>query len=441
LANKIPYSSGEASKRFLRGPAGPSVEEAKAEMIAAAEPATSTRLGAKVPAHIEQARAQSGMPAQETPTPQPARQNVKPKSTRMADTLRNRALNKIRHLGLPTGMKVNLVEMVRAGKLSREEAEELAERPLNFDDSSVAALEAPEPDAIAEPNAAETDAQPERVEAAEQRECVEAPDGSWVGEVYRDGNNWVSEIKYRDGGGTERFVAPTQRQLLVKMTQAHAHGTLRVKAAVRREKYGLVPESQEEFMTKLYKENGITKTDFDGLPSPASRQAMINNMVVVEMRQFLDEHSDYFVCPNNHQRLTSYCSQKGQFATARNLEIALRELTAEGFIETKPTVAPPAPAPARPPAAATSVSVEPAPEVARVATPTMPVRKRGQSSTGIIPGASSVVSDAGENTQRTATPTSVDELSAEDAKKIPLETLRDLMKLKTGRQGSLGRNR
>src|ERR1700740_3192528 len=49
---KVPPTSGAASKKFLRGPAGPSVEEARAEAVAAQESATTVKNGTRVPKWI-----------------------------------------------------------------------------------------------------------------------------------------------------------------------------------------------------------------------------------------------------------------------------------------------------------------------------------------------------------------------------------------------------
>lgn len=86
-----------------------------------------------------------------------------------------------------------------------------------------------------------------------------------------------------------------------------------------------------------------------------------------EANAFAEAHPEFRICPENSTAMLAYMSARKMALTKKNFEIAFKELSADGLLLTKPEEAPPpaavVPAP-EPPAPAPVVAAPAAPEVA-----------------------------------------------------------------------------
>ncbi len=337
-AQKVPvYSDAVLKKGFVKGPAGISVEQAKAELLAAQEPVTSTRGGTKVPTFVqrESTRGQGG------------------NSPRVAYT--------------PAEI-------------------EDANESLKF----VAPSPAPAipPRTAAQP-AAPAAAQPAAAQPAVKESRPQSPlshhetfsDLEFVVETYRDirDGKWYGLINYKpdaDGNqpGEERFIADSQAELNLKLLKGKAHGTLKVRSVVRGRKMGGKPELKETHDLEILNLNNLTIPEFNALPEK-SKVLLRENAYSKEFLIFKDSHPEHGLSSEtgvkNAQALIGYLNKQGWPITARNLEIAWNDLEAANKLEI--------PEPSETPAATPVISLPPVPVI--------PIRKRGSSA--LVPGGSS----------------------------------------------------
>jgi hypothetical protein len=421
----IPNSTGQVQKQFLNKdflPKG-SVEEARAAMLAAKEPVRTIR---GVPSFIKKATPDRGeggntpvesIPAAapivvrtpQTEAPEPTNNGLI-RDARTVHALKYNAYQKMRSAGLRTGESVDLVQLVRDGILTKDEAEVLLGAPITIEEELE---ETTEPEVAVIPSA--TPVEHERVAAVPPEPEIEVfEDPNFTIRRFRDGKLWVGEITYKNGAGTERFTGASKDELMTALLRGKANATLKVretsekyKKQVREAALGKNPDTWDYFFDILHETHGLTVEQYNALPE-TSREAVIDSLRTVEATKFLNEYPEYYPTEANFKAMGEFLNKEKWPLTYRNLQLAYFHLSEMGLLETKPVeqvVAPAAPEPAAP---APVVSVQPAatpvedstaaatpavsPSATAPAPAAAPARKRG--TTGLIPGSSSAAPTA-----------------------------------------------
>lgn len=417
----IPETAGQVRDRLLKfKQAGPSVEEARAEMLAAKEAATTTGRGTKVPEFIKQAseRGQGGNTPTAQPTPaatvvQHAPQNEIPtesrnevvKDNRTLQALRFNAQQKLQRQGYRAGTRVVLTDEVKKGVITHEEAEALLGSSIQTDEEPKQTEEVIESVAEVPP----TPEVPIRVPVEPEEAAKTIDHKHFTGKISRDGKLWVAEIFYKNGAGTERFSANSKDELMLKLLEGKGNGTLRVRKAVQNEKLGADHQDWNYIVQQIRDAYNITEEEY--LASPQSvRAAMVDNVQFVETKEFIANNPEYeekYATDANKERIARWLENKKPQSwpmTSHNLQLAFEDLLADDLLEIdsdyllkkQVSAAPTAvEVPAQPVATRTedsAVAAAPAPAAptAQAQAPAAPVvRKRG--TTGLIPGSSSAV--------------------------------------------------
>lgn len=248
-----------------------------------------------------------------------------------------------------------------------------------------AATPVPEPVAPAESQAAPEPPKQERIE-----------NNKFVLEIFQEDGQWVGQITYKNGAGPERFEAPTRKLLDMKLLEGKANATLRVREAIRREKYGLE-------LDQVYPlPEGVTLEAFEKQPQ-AQQNAWVQSIARTSALEFRETHPEYYFCDENADKVTKFLGNKGLPVTMKNLEYAFAELAdvdellprpQPQAISVQPAVASSAAdSAARAALVDTPPATSPAPAAVAPA-PAPVVRKRG--STGLVPGDSSAAPVAPE---------------------------------------------
>lgn len=250
----------------------------------------------------------------------------------------------------------------------------------------------------------------------------------FVAEIRQEKGKWVAEIQYKSGAGTEKFIATSKNELMLKLLEGKGHATLRVKEAVRREKLG-GPKLDKAYALP----EGITKEEFEKM-TPQLQTFTIDTIAAQNAMVWMKQTPAYYATDANQEVLNQYMREHDLPYTVGNLTYAFEDLSENDMFPDKKgqaaTPAAPAPKPslAQPSAAARA---EDSPAAARPAAPASPasrtdgqpaatVRKRG--STGLPVGHSSVPSDAGAaSVEDNGQPK---ELSEAELKKLPLSELK-----------------
>lgn len=402
----IPASAAGVRDKMLRfGQGGPSVEEARQAMISAREPATTHKLGAKVPSFVEEEAIKKGIPLS---TNTSATENAK---------LLAEAKNILAKYPLPAGKRYNLNAMRDQGLISQRHIDALLSegaKPVEVRPTQEII------DSITEPEVAVI---PERVPVAPvppasavEPEVIKAPESVSSRTVIEDdknytlyhgqeGRDWFIEIVYKNGAGTERWTANTQKDLIKQLAKAKAHASRKI-AQLKEDNdeliVGDVPDNWDGFLADLKEAHGFTLDQFNALPEQ-SREAIRDSVEATHIVRFLETTPNYYQSATNYQRLTQYLASRDLPITYRNLTIAYRKLNRQDLLEQRPehTQAQPVPV-AAPVAVVPQVSApestndhqvvvaEPVAAVPTAPTPAAPVptvRKRVL--TGLIPGSSS----------------------------------------------------
>ena len=336
---KVPkYSDAVQRKGFIKGPAGISLEQAKADMLAAQEVAHTTAGGDKVPAHIAKAQAtrgQGGNSPKVDYTPQ-----------EIADA--NESLQSGAQSSLPATP---------------------ATPPTP---ARVAASPAP---ATVEPAAKESAPQP----AISHRFASE--ESEFFYETYRDNRDgkWYGIVDFKldangNQPGAEKFVADNQSELILKILKGKGHSTAKIRTLAQVIKKGGRPDLSEYFAAELQKAHGFTVEEFNALPEK-TRATLTDRMYADEIYAFKDLRPEYQLStPEGKQNLeavVNYLRKQNWPITRRNLQMGYTDL------ELAQQIIPVAPAITTPSASVTSTA------------PAAPRRIRGQFTTGLVPGASS----------------------------------------------------
>ena len=436
----VPQVSSDVQDRMIKfKPGGPSVEEARAAMLAAREPATTFK-GTKVPSFVD-AEANRGMgTGGNTPVNQ-VKQAYK-------DLLVS-AHNKLASFRIPQGTRINLNRMREAGLITQPEVDALmaeangappkedTEEPAGPSAELIASIVDPIETVSAEPirvAATPVVVEPERVPVEEPRKSVDTK--HFTGQIYKDGKEWVAELTYKNGSGAEKFTAPSKDELMLKLVEGKGHATIKVRNTVENMKDIILAEHDTwDFFFKQVKEaHGISREQFDALPKE-SQAAIQDSIQSVQSLAFVEDKPDFYRTDNNFKLIAEYLNNRSWPLTFNNMQIAYKDLMREEVLEQRPaptvvsTIAA-TPVVAEPPVAS-RVS---APNVAPVAEDSVPVvapsaptvstavaaaptatvvRKRG--ATGLVPGSSSAVPSepiAKTEEGKVAGEPSVDELKA-----------------------------
>jgi hypothetical protein len=336
-STKVPtYADDVLRKGFVKGPAGISVEQARAELLAAKETVTTTRGGTKVPAFVQRdaTRGQGGNSPRVAYTP-----------AEIAD--------------------------------AEESLQSASQTSLPATPAPIPARTAAQPAPVATQPAAKQSAPQSPISHHETFEDVE-----FVVETYKDNrdNKWYGLIRFRpnaDGSqsGEERFVADSQGELSLKLLKGKANATLKVRSVVRARKMGGNPDLKEAHDLEILKLNQLTVAEFNALPDK-SKALLRDNAYSKEFLTFKDSHPEYGLSSEtgikNAQTMIGYLNKQGWPITARNLEIAWNDLEAANKLQI--------PEPSETASVPSVVSLPPVP-------PAPPARKRGSSA--LVPGGSS----------------------------------------------------
>ena len=216
---------------------------------------------------------------------------------------------------------------------------------------------------------------------APQTERLE--NAKFVLEIRQEDGQWIGEIVYKNGAGPERFTATTRKALDMKLLEGKAHGTLRLREAIRREKYG-------EELDKVYiLPDYLTQDAFDKA-SPEIQQGIIDSVAVTEAVLLHQQHPEYYITEENSIRIQKFLNKRDLPFTAKNMAYAYDELSESDELEVRPTptvVSPsvPSSAPRTVDSGAAAVPVAPvASATPAPAAPAPQVRKRA--TTGLRPG-------------------------------------------------------
>jgi hypothetical protein len=346
-ATKVPvYSDAVLKKGFVKGPAGISVEQAKAQMEAAKEPVSLTR-GTFTPKHLDPASPRLATRGQGGNSPRVAYTPAE-----IADA--NDSLQSASQISLPATPAPAIPARTAAQPL--QPAAPVATQP-----------------------AAKESAPQSPISHHETFEDVE-----FTVETYKDNRDrkWYGIVNYKpdvDGNqpGEERFVANTQGELNLKLLKGKANATLKVRNVVRGRKMSGKPELKETHDLEILRLNNLTIPEFNALPEK-SKILLRENAYAKEVLAFQDQNPQYRLSSEagvkNLQAVVGYVIKQGWPITTRNLQNGWDDLEAANKLE----VAEPSEVVSVTPA----VFLPPVPPA-----PVTPIRKRGSSA--LVPGASS----------------------------------------------------
>lgn len=251
--------------------------------------------------------------------------------------------------------------------------------------------------------------EPERIETAR-----------FTAEIRQENGEWAAEIVYKNGGGTEKFTAPSRKALTLKLLEGKAHGTLKVREVVRREKYGTELDKSYDLP------DGLSSEEFAAMPQ-AAKNALIDTVATSQAILFQREHPEYYGTDENSIKIQKFLSKRDLPYTARNLAYAFEELMDSEELDVRPIPKELVPSVSTiTPKLEDSTPVVVAPIAASAATPVaatpvVVVRKRG--TTGLRPGDTSSANTELESTEEGRKSS---ELSAAELKKLSPEEHRKL---------------
>ena len=250
-------------------------------------------------------------------------------------------------------------------------------------------------------------------------------------EIKQEDGKWVAEIAYKTGGGVERFEATSRKALNMKLLEGKAHATLRVREAIRREKYGV--QLDEAYVLPDY----MTQEAFDALPQPA-QQGIVDAVAMNEALTLHKLHPEFYITEENSLKMQKFLDHKKLPYTVTNLVYAYEELAEADELETRPV---PQTAPsvsvARTQAGDSAAASRPTTVApATVAAPAVVGQVRKRVSTGLQPGQSSTVSTELETApiEEAARPSS--EPTEAELRSMPLSELRKTYKASLKPQGN-----
>jgi hypothetical protein len=264
-------------------------------------------------------------------------------------------------------------------------------------------------------------------------ERIDTP--QFYGEIKQDGGQWVAELVYKNGAGTERFAAPTKNALMFKLLEGKGHATVQVRRVTNDIKRR---DTVQYEMT--YKFEGLTQADYDRL-SETAKLSLIAAQQDRAAIAFKEAHAhDYLASAYNSEKIMEFLNKRQAVITLGNLEKAFEELSANDELEVRTeTVTPYVPEGAAE-LEDSSTPVTAAPVVSTPVAPVTPepvVRKRG--TLGLMPGFASSPATAAE-LDETEDGTQPRELSAAELKKLTPEEHRRLYQASLAANKKTGRS-
>lgn len=204
----------------------------------------------------------------------------------------------------------------------------------------------------------------------------------FVGVIKQENGLWVAEITYKNGAGTERFTATTKNQLMLKLLEGKANGTLKVRDVTRAAKLG-----EPEF-DHAYKFEGVTQAQYDAMPDVV-KDELIDAAAAKATIQFKEDYPEFLPTALNSQKVLDFLDARKAVITYGNLVKAFDALSATEQLETRTEEESPVLEGSIAVGDSTSVAASaPAVSTAAPVSASEPqVRKRG--TTGIMPGFSS----------------------------------------------------
>jgi hypothetical protein len=266
--------------------------------------------------------------------------------------------------------------------------------------------------------------QPVSLPVAQDQKAERLETTRFTAEIKQSGGQWVCELIYKNGAGTERFVAPTKSMLMLKLAEGKGNATVKIRQDNRAARLGMIEYDHN------YSFPDLTQKEFDDMPEAAKKQ-LIDATAAKAVIMFKEEHPEFYPSAFNSDKMTSFLDSKKATVTFGNLEKALESLTLSEELEARPdnelpTVLDDSAATVDSlPAAATAPAVS---TVATVAASEPQVRKRG--TLGLMPGVSSGGGDTTLDTteegveQREPSRAELMSLSLEEHRKLFKKTLK-----------------
>ena len=411
---------------LLRGPAGPTLEEARAAMLASGDAPVGELEARRRKAERKAqkgSRGQGGSAAAPAPVAMPDLEAEITKNLGDVPAVLPEATvhysdadleNMRHHLVRIYGQKRAVTkEMALNARLTEEQWEALSVHLGGEKPEPVAVAVTPEVP-VAAPVAV---VQPAR--EPQQEKTLRVDDKDFTAEIKKENNVWVGEIIFKNGAGTERFTAATKDEIMVKLLAAKGHATVKVRQVVRDSKLGRKANTWADMHTFAANYAGMQPEEYQALVQPA-KDALVRACSLQQALEFKDLHPEFYRTAKNGQDLLDYLGEKEWPPTVHNYELAYADLS--DVLEVRPTekevvkeiVVTPAPkiedsiAVAEPVVAAPAAVVAPAPAVAP--------RKRGTS--GLTPRQSS-----SEDSELDTVTKKPQEPSDQDLKKMPFKEL------------------
>lgn len=389
--------------KFKQG--GPSVEEARQAMLSAREPATTMRHGTKIPTFVEE---------------EATKRNIQSviATTSNVSRLILEAKNILAKYPLPAGKRYNLNAMRDQGLITQAHIDALLSEGKPQAEPSQELI-----NSITEPEIPETPIVPERTPAmpvvpvvvvepeaikpieSEPTKTVLEDNKKYILSYGKEGKEWVVEMAFKNGAGTERWTASTREDLIKQIAKAKANASHKIHEQEENIKdlvLGDVPDNWDWFIEELKDSHGLTIEQFNALPE-ASKNTIRDTIEFAEAQRFMNSFKEYYPCPENDQHLSQYLASRKLSSSFRNLSLAYKALRRQDILKQQPeepvrsapVVSVPVVVPQQVSAPESANShptvvaepVETVPTVAAPATPAPTVRKRV--STGIVPGSSS----------------------------------------------------
>ena len=204
---------------------------------------------------------------------------------------------------------------------------------------------------------------------AEKIEKVETKD--FIATIKQENGQWVGELVYKVGGGTEKFIAPSKNGLTQQILIGKGHASVQVRRMAREQKFGVETE-------KSYSFEGFTQEEYDALPEKA-KQKLVDAAALTAAVAFKNAHPNYYNSAKNWETIKRFLDMKQLPYTFVNLNYAYDMLVDDLEVDVKePTVVSDAPL--------TEDSEEVVvPAQAIVAEPTTQSQLRKRGTTGLLP--------------------------------------------------------
>lgn len=240
----------------------------------------------------------------------------------------------------------------------------------------------------------------------------------FIAEIKQVGGQWVCELTYKNGAGTERFVAATKSQLMLKLAEGKGNATLKIRSNAQ------VARLTAYQYDHAYEFPDLTQEEYDGMPEKVKDQ-LIDAVAAKAVIRFKEDTPAFLPSALNSQKLREFLDERKAVITLKNLEMAFATLTAMESLEVRndfePTVVDDSTV------VEDSTTVAPtAPAVSTAAPVVVETQLRKRGTTGLMPGFSSAGGDTTlDSAEEAITPR---EPSRAELLALPLEEHRKLFK-------------